>query len=65
LPIKLANSPYEDYKTLTPSPSPKKGEGEKKNSKTPLTPLLPLWEKGLGDEGRSSIAVCHNYAKVM
>jgi hypothetical protein len=49
------NSPYaEGYKTLTPSPSPKKGEGEKKNPKTFLTPLLPLWEKGLGDEGRSS-----------
>ena len=56
----LNNSPYaEDYKTLTPSPSPKtpkKGEGNKKNSKPPLTPLLPLWEKGLGDEGRSSVA---------
>jgi hypothetical protein len=32
--------------SLTPSPSPKVGEG----SKTPA-PLLPPWEKGLGDEG--------------
>jgi hypothetical protein len=32
---------------LTPNPSPKLGEG----SKSPV-PLLPSWEKGLGDEGR-------------
>jgi hypothetical protein len=31
------------------------GEGNKKNSKPPLAPLLPPWEKGLGDEGRSSL----------
>jgi len=41
----------EVYKTLTPSPSPKKGEGDKKNLKMPLAPLHPPWEKGLGDEG--------------
>ena len=35
-------------KTLTPSPSPKGGEGNKKDS---LAPLLPIREKGLGDEG--------------
>ena len=35
-------------KTLTPSPSPKGGEGNKNDS---LAPLLPTWEKGLGDEG--------------
>jgi hypothetical protein len=40
-------------KTLTPSPSPKKGEGNKKNL---LTPLLPFWEKGLGDEGNLDFA---------
>jgi hypothetical protein len=33
---------------LTPSPSPNLGE----RSKSPV-PLLPIWEKGLGDEGRS------------
>ncbi len=33
---------------LTPSPSPKEGEGDKKIN---LIPLLPSWEKGLGDEG--------------
>jgi hypothetical protein len=27
------------------------GEGNKKNIKMALTPLLPPWEKGLGDEG--------------
>jgi hypothetical protein len=47
----------EVYKTLTPSPSPKKGEGNKKNSKPPLTPLLPFWEKGLGDEGIFSFGI--------
>jgi hypothetical protein len=36
--------------TLTPSPSPKKGEGNKKNL------LLPFWEKGLGDEGNLDFA---------
>ena len=40
-------------KTLTPSPSPIKGEGNKKIS---FTPLLPLWEKGLGDEGKLGFA---------
>jgi len=35
---------------LTLIPSPIKGEGNKKLS---LAPLLPLWEKGLGDEGKS------------
>jgi hypothetical protein len=33
------------------------GRGEKKNSKPPLAPLLPFWEKGLGDEGGFSICV--------
>ncbi len=33
---------------LTPSPSPNGGEGDKKIN---LAPLLPHWEKGLGDEG--------------
>ncbi len=38
----------EEDKTLTPSPSPKGGEGD------PIfTPLLPPWEKGLGDKGNS------------
>jgi hypothetical protein len=40
-------------KALSPSPSPKKGEGNKKTSINSLAPLFPLWEKGLGDEGRS------------
>jgi len=47
----------EVYKTLTPSPSPTKGEGNKKTSIKSLAPLLPLWEKGLGDEGRYSLCV--------
>jgi hypothetical protein len=38
--------PSTTKKALTPSPSPKVGEG----SRIPL-PLLPPWEKGLGDEG--------------
>ncbi|MFN5473028.1 MAG: cobaltochelatase subunit CobN, partial [Pseudanabaena sp.] len=33
--------------TLTPSPSPKRGEEDKKIN---IAPLLPSWEKGLGDE---------------
>ena len=37
-----------DKTALTPSPSPKEGEGDKKIN---LAPLLPSWEKGLGDEG--------------
>jgi predicted ribosome quality control (RQC) complex YloA/Tae2 family protein len=44
---------------LTPSPSPKEGEGDKI-----LTPLLPTWEKGLGDEGKPSQLVndfCDRY----
>ena len=46
---KLNNSPYAEFpKTFTPSPSPIKGKG---NQKTNLAPLLPSWEKGLGDEG--------------
>ncbi len=32
---------------LTLNPSPKLGEGL-------LTPLLPFWEKGLGDEGQAA-----------
>ncbi len=31
---------------LTLNPSPKRGEGLQSG-----TPLLPFWEKGLGDEG--------------
>jgi len=46
------NLPYaEVFKTLTPSPSPIKGEGNKKTLNLIFTPLLPAWEKGLGDEG--------------
>jgi hypothetical protein len=37
--------------------SSQRGRGEKKNSKPPLAPLLPFWEKGLGDEGGFSICV--------
>jgi len=37
--------------------APKKGEGDKKKPKTSFSPLLPFWEKGLGDEGRYSICV--------
>jgi type II restriction/modification system DNA methylase subunit YeeA len=44
---------YIEDKTLTPSPSPKEGEGDKRS----LAPLLPTWEKGLGDEGRSFLRV--------
>jgi hypothetical protein len=35
---------------LTLNPSPKQGEGLQSSS----VPLLPFWEKGLGDEGRLS-----------
>ncbi len=35
-------------KTLPPSPSPILGRWEQE---VDLTPLLPFWEKGLGDEG--------------
>jgi len=48
---------------MKPPCSPKKGEGDKKNPKMSLTPLLPSWEKGLGDEGRFSICVSPNYFK--
>jgi len=44
-------------KTLTPNPSPIKGEENKKILNLIFTPLLPSWEKGLGDEGRSSLCV--------
>ena len=47
----------EDFKTLTPSPSPKEGEGDKKSPKMSLAPLLPRGEKGLGDEGKFSVCV--------
>jgi hypothetical protein len=33
---------------------------EEKNLKTSLTPLLPSWEKGLGDEGRLKISAIAN-----
>jgi hypothetical protein len=43
---------------MKPPCSPFLGEGNKKKAlKMTLAPLLPLWEKGLGDEGRSSICV--------
>jgi len=52
-------------KTLTPSPSPKRGEGNKirffllplsqkgrgEQDQIFLTPPLPQWERGLGGEG--------------
>jgi predicted ribosome quality control (RQC) complex YloA/Tae2 family protein len=47
---------------LTPSPSPKEGEGDKKDFL--LAPLLPPWEKGLGDEGIPFLSVndfCDRY----
>ncbi|GBO51832.1 fibronectin/fibrinogen-binding protein [Pseudanabaena sp. lw0831] len=47
---------------LTPSPSPKEGEGDKKDFL--LAPLLPRGEKGLGDEGNPSLSVndfCDRY----
>ena len=48
----LTPSPYAEFsKTLTPSPSPIKGEGNKKILNFIFAPLLPSWEKGLGDEG--------------
>jgi len=48
----MINSPYVEFsKTLTPSPSPIKGEGNKKILSFIFAPLLPSWEKGLGDEG--------------
>jgi len=54
-PLEHSNSPYAEFsKTLTPSPSPIKGEG---NKKTNLAPLLPAWEKRLGDEGLSLLCV--------
>ena len=49
---------------LTPSPSPKEGEGDKKDSDLFLAPLLPPWEKGLGDEGKPSLLIndfCDRY----
>jgi len=50
--MKHNNSPYaEVFKTLTPSPSPIKGEGNKKTLNLIFAPLLPREEKGLGDEG--------------
>jgi hypothetical protein len=54
----MINSCYaEGYKTLTPSPLPFWERGTRKKLKMSLAPLLPLWEKGLEDEGRSSICV--------
>ncbi len=47
---------------LTPSPSPKEGEGNRKDFL--LAPLLPPWEKGLGDEGKPLLLVndfCDRY----
>jgi hypothetical protein len=45
-------------KALTPNPSPRTGEGSRIGTQsiavTPV-PLLPPWEKGLGDEGKSSL----------
>jgi hypothetical protein len=41
-------------KIIRPSPLaplPKKERGTRKIQNFLLTPLLPLWEKGLGDEG--------------
>jgi hypothetical protein len=38
-----------------PQPSPRAGEGSKN-----LVPLLPLWEKGLGDEGVQSASLPSN-----
>jgi len=47
---RLSNSPYAEFsKTLTPSPSPLMGEGNKKTLNFIFAPLLPSWEKGLGD----------------
>gem|GEM_PF-3960080 len=57
----LIHSPYAEFpKTLTPSPSPIKGEG---NQKTNLAPLLPSWEKGLGDEGGFALRKVSNSLK--
>lgn len=39
--------PHLEGKGYALTPSPKEGEGDKS-----LAPLLPLWEKGLGDEGK-------------
>jgi len=47
-------------KVIRPSPLaplPKRERRTRKKLKMFLVPLLPLWEKGLGDEGRSSICV--------
>jgi len=40
-------------------PSLRTGEGTRK---TPLTPLISLWEKGLGDEGDFLTRTHANYA---
>jgi hypothetical protein len=47
-------------KVIRPSPLaplPKRERETREKLKTALAPLLPLWEKGLGDEGRFSICV--------
>jgi hypothetical protein len=47
-------------KVIRPSPLaplPKRERGTRKKLKMTLAPLLPLWEKGLGDEGTFSICV--------
>ena len=46
----------EDVMELRPSPLaplPKRERGTRKKLKMTLALLLPLWEKGLGDEGSS------------
>jgi len=44
----------EGYENRIPSLSPQKGEGDKKNSKPSLTPLLPFWEKRMRADVRSA-----------
>jgi hypothetical protein len=46
---------------LTLNPSPKKGEG----LKISLAPLLPFWEKGLGDEGQSTLLKGHIFLTIV
>jgi hypothetical protein len=57
---KICSITHVTQKVITPSPLdplPKRERGTRKKLKMVLAPLLLLWEKGLGDEGRFSICV--------